>query len=115
MVRFDAPLDPVADIKDYIHDWTNWLDAQSDTIDTFSVDLPQEGIDLGLEVQGVPTKDVTNKFITAWYKVNSTYEDDAAYAFPGKCFVIDCTVTTAGGRTKREQFELTVSRPPSCE
>lgn len=115
MVRFDEVLDPVADVKDYIHHWENWLDPQSDTIDTFSIDPPAEATALGLEIQGVPVKDATSKYITAWYKVNSSYENDDAYEFPGKCFLIDCTITTAGGRTKREQFELTVSRPVSCE
>lgn len=101
MIKPQPPFDP-NETKDYTIDWTNEMDAFSDTIEeaSFVVSTPNSG--LGVVSTSI---DATGKFATMWLTADNLTELNAMV---GSNVLIDHTVTTNGGRILNETVSLKI-------
>lgn len=91
--------------KDYMVDWTEELDADSDTIDTVYFTLPAEALDADIVAYNLGM-DVTQKKALLWIKSNDPAATRAALI--GQTIQIDHRILTTDGRIFNITCELNI-------
>lgn len=101
MIKPQPPFDP-NETKDYTIDWSEEMDAYSDTVQTANFTVSTSNSGLGVASSSV---DATGKFATMWLTASNLTQLNAMI---GSSVLIDHTITTSGGRTLNETISLRI-------
>ena len=97
------------ELKDYVRDWTNEMDATSDTIASATITIPASATVHTLAVQAGPTVFGSSKKVKVWFEATTPATLIAAIndgKFDDCRVAVDHSITTAGGRTLNETIYL---------
>lgn len=108
---FEGPMDPT-DFVEYVHEFNALLESNETIEPGFTVTPSVEAAALGFEVSTVfpPSTVDAAKSVQAWYQVNPSSRNEAAFSDDGIQVEVEVTATTSLQRRYQRTWLITVKQ-----